>query len=196
MTVTANSNNAPPIANNPAFRLFILAPFLPIDTDELANLSVAHAKPTNIAAKAATTPTAFHNSLVSKNVNAIIAPTNIAIDMAISFKALAFMLRAKEFNTLEVLFSTFLTPSNIPAKLSKTPTNVSNALANLYMVATIATLMPKANTLSQSILLNISIILDPIFLRSSHNLDSISLMPLYIPKMAFLPISKNFHDGE
>ena len=59
--------------------------------DAESNLLIAKDKPIKIKAKAARTPTAFHNFLTSTKDRAITAAANIAIDPAIYNKFLDFI---------------------------------------------------------------------------------------------------------
>ena len=206
MTVIANSNNVPPIANKPAFKLFAETPPLPIFIDALFINSVATAKATNMPANAVTTYTASHNLSGSINVNAIIAPANIAIDMAIS-------LRAAAFNRVDMLFDSFATAIPILVNMSPSPDNglvitlsafpiVVKPSENFLMDIIVPIPIAAANIFCKSISLNMSLSLENMFPKKSM-IVSRPFFPLFLtfPKSIFfikfiilLPINfKSFH---
>ena len=212
--MAARSNNVTPKLSNVDFKPLRLTPSLEIFSDTSDILLNAKARTPSTIARAATTPTAFQSFPTSTKVNAITEPTRIARAIAISFNALALILKATDRSTLAKPLRTFcmflvdffiisLAVEIIPATLENIlprPANgaaiASIALANFIKVASNPTVTPAANSLSHGMAPKNSITFLPRSLRNFHILTRASLIPLINPRIKLTPMLYDFVEGE
>ena len=207
LTTKATISNESAIDNMEENEFSAFKPSLDIESADFDNKATATDNATNIPANAPITSTAFHSLSVSINVRIIIAPTNIARDIARSFIPLAVCSNAIELISLEKLLTTFATLLRIffilRADLSKifpAPSIglviASKAFANLLITAKKPMLNPPANTLDQFIFLNTSTVFEATPFRNAQSFNSISLIPSMKPNIQFLPSSWVSVDGD
>ena len=207
LTTKATISNESAIDNMEENEFSAFKPSLDIESADFDNKATATDNATNIPANAPITSTAFHSLSVSINVRIIIAPTNIARDIARSFIPLAVCSNAIELRSLEKLLTTFATLLRIffilRADLSKifpAPSIglviASKAFANLLITAKKPMLNPPANTLDQFIFLNTSTVFEATPFRNAQSFNSISLIPSMKPNIQFLPSSWVSVDGD
>ena len=214
LTTKATISNESAIDNMEENEFSAFKPSLDIESADFDNKATATDNATNIPANTPITSTAFHSLSVSINVRIIIAPTNIARDIARSFIPLAVCSNAIELISLEKLLTTFATllriffilpadlfkifpvPSNTLPMPSIGLVNFSKAFANLLITAKKPMLNPPANTLDQFIFLNTSTVFEATPFRNAQSFNSISLIPSMKPNIQFLPSSWVSVDGD
>ena len=207
LTTKATISNESAIDNMEENEFSAFKPSLDIESADFDNKATATDNATNIPANAPITSTAFHSLSVSIYVRIIIAPTNIARDIARSFIPLAVCSNAIELISLEKLLTTFATLLRIffilradLFKIFPVPSIglviASKAFANLLITAKKPMLNPPANTLDQFIFLNTSTVFEATPFRNAQSFNSISLIPSMKPNIQFLPSSWVSVDGD
>ena len=186
LTAAASINKVAPICIIVVFNPLISIPLVSLFNFMEASsiLLTANISATSIPANSPIVATAPYSFSVSTNVSAIIAPTNIARDSATRFKALVFISKANESNTLAKLFSTTANPAITLLRLLIPSSKVFTKLKNRFAItiAIVTGIIPSKYFQSKSF--KISLSFDTPFLRPSKTLSN--LMLILVPLKAFL----------
>ena len=157
LTAMATMSIAAAIPIISAIRDLTSTPPLPILTADLLILLIANAKPPSIKANTKTTATAFHNSVVSKNVSTTIAPTSINKVTPSFCMPSAFKSKAAAFKTFEKLLMTlFIDLVDLSIKsevLSNMSPSPSSGDANLSSTLAILNTAPTDPMLSAEVII-------------------------------------------
>ena len=200
LTTEASTNSEIAIINIAEYVFCDLRPSFDIESDVFDNKVATTDNARSIPANAPITPTACHNSSGSAStVKRIIAPTNIARDIAKSFIPFAACSNAIAFKSFEKLLTTLATLLRIffifPADffiifpvdsnmLPAPPSGLamsSKAFDILLNTTRKPVLIPVTNTWGQSTFPRKSIILEVNFFKVSHNVLDPSLIPFTKP---------------